>query len=320
MNKNITNFVALVKREFIEHRNGMFWIPVVLVGIMLVLITLSLMGVTEAIRINELQVEGISNLGDGLSVAEAKAAEKGADLGPLVAVFYWSLSSFAFTALPFVVFFGLLGSLYEERRDRSVLFFKSMPISDTQEVVAKLVTSVFGAPLVLLGVVIAGQLLIAVILSLVVLVQGGPVLTLWPLGDMIIGWTAFISFYTLMALWMMPFFAWLLLVSSFAPRMPFVFAVLPPVAIGIMEEVFFGTERFAMMVVSRAEGLAHALEKNMNHIQIHGPEDLYSGLSLEVWANGMANSLASGSFWAGLLVAVAMLFGAVEFRKRSLAL
>lgn len=320
MKNNITKFAALVKREFIEHKNGYFWIPVILVGLMLVMFALSLVGFGNAINIDDIKVHGISNLGEGLEMAEIKAAEKGVVLGPLISLFYWSLSSFAFIALPFVVFFSLLGSLYEERRDRSVLFFKSMPVSDTYEVLAKLVASVCVAPLVLLAVVIAGQLLIAFFLSIIVLFQGGPALTLWPLADMIIGWVSFVFGYSLFALWMIPFFAWLLLVSSFAPRMPFVFAVLPPVVIGIVEKVFFDTEKFALMIASRGEGLGRAIEKNLNHPMINGPEDFYTGLSLEIIFNGFVNSLASGSFWIGLVVAAAMLWGAIELRKRSLAL
>lgn len=320
MKNNLKKFTALVKREFIEHKNGYFWIPVLLVGIMFVMFALSLVGFGNAINIGDIKVDGISNIGEGLALAEIRAEEKGADLGTFISFFYWGLSGFAFVALPFVVFFSLLGSLYEERRDRSVLFFKSMPVSDTYEVLAKLVASVCVAPLVLLAVVIVGQLLIALFLSIIVLFQGGPVLTLWPLGDMITGWKSFILLYALFALWFLPLFAWLLLVSSFAPRMPFVFAVLPPVVISIVEKVFFGTERFALMLASRGEGLGHAIEKNLNHPMINGPEDLYSGLSLEIIYNGFANSLASGSFWMGLVVAAAMLWGAIELRKRSLAL
>lgn len=320
MKNNITKFAALVKREFIEHKNGYFWIPVILVGLMLAMLILSVLGFGNAIRLDEIQVYGISNLGEGLEIAQMQAAEKGADLGPMVALFFWSLSGFASVALPFVVFFSLLGSLYEERRDRSVLFFKSMPVSDTYEVLAKLVASVCVAPIVLLAVVIVGQLIIALFLSVIVLFQGGPVSVLWPLDDMIIGWVSFVFGYSLFALWFIPLFAWLLLVSSFAPRMPFVFAVLPPVVIGIVEKVFFDTERFALMLASRGEGLGRAIEKNLNHPMINGPEDLYSGLSLEIIFNGFVNSLASGSFWMGLVVAAAMLWGAIELRKRSLAL
>lgn len=320
MNNNITKFAALVKREFIEHKNGYFWIPVILVGLMLVMLMLSFLGFGDAVRIDEIKVHGISNLGEGLEMAEMKAAEKGVVLGPLISLFYWSLSGFAFIALPFVVFFSLLGSLYEERRDRSVLFFKSMPVSDTYEVLAKLVASVCVAPLALLAVVIAGQLIIALFLSIIVLFQGGPVLTLWPLGDMIIGWISFVGFYSLFALWALPFFAWLLLVSSFAPRMPFVFAFLPPIVIGIVEEVFFSSEKFVLMLAGQAEGFGRALEHDIHHNMINGPEDLYSGLSLEIIFNGFANSLASGGFWMGLVVAGGMLWGAIELRKRSLAL
>ena len=320
MKNNITKFAALIKREFIEHKTAYFWLPVILISLIFVMATLTLLGVGNALQVGELEIHGISNLGEALTEAEERAAQKGMELGGFVALAYWLMSILGFAALGFVVFFSLLGSLYEERRDRSVLFFKSMPVSDTQEVLAKLVAAVFIAPLILLVLSIAAQLLVALVLSPFVLAQGGPVSALWPLGYMFTGWLSYVFYYSLYALWMMPFFAWILLVSSFAPRMPFVFVVLPPLVVGIVEEVFFGSERFIEMLGSRAEGFALSFEQDLTFREIVSPADLHAGLSLDVFFSGLGNSLVSGNFWMGLAVAGVMLYGAIELRKRSLAL
>ena len=79
-----------------------------------------------------------------------------------------------------------------------------------------------------------------------------------------------------------------------------------------VEEVFFSTEKFALMLAGQAEGLGRALEQNFQHHMIRGPEDLYSGLSLEIIFNGLLNSLATGNFWCGLIVAAAMLWAAIH--------
>ena len=319
MKNNLKKFTALVKREFIEHKNGYFWIPAVLVSIVVVILILSLMGAGR-VQMGDLEVHGIANLSDGLMRMQQEMGHDNISFGSKVAGMYWVPMIPAAIALGFVVFFSLLGSLYEERRDRSVLFFKSMPVSDTQEVLAKLVTAVLVAPLGFLAIVIAGQLIVALLLSLIVLVQGGPVGLLWPLGDMIIGWVSMSLFYGLFALWQLPNFAWLLLVSSFAPRMPFVFAVLPPIVLVIVEGIFFGSEHIGKLLGSRAEGFGMAIEKS---IPVHSDvavAEFTASMSLELFLNGLVNTLASGSFWMGLVVAGGMLWGAIELRKRSLAL
>lgn len=319
MKNNLKKFTALVKREFIEHKNGYFWIPTIIIGIVLAILILTLMGVGR-FQMGELEVHGITNLSDGLMRLQEEAGNKDLPFGAKVAGIYWVPMIPAAVALGFVVFFSLLGSLYEERRDRSVLFFKSMPVSDTQEVLAKLVTAIFVAPLVFLAIVIVGQLIIATLLSLVVMVQGGPAGLLWPLGDMIASWISMFLFYALFVLWVLPNFAWLLLVSSFAPRMPFVFAILPPIVLVIVEKIFFGSEHIGNLLDSRGEDFAAAIQQSLPAHDTIVMSGITARMSFDVFFSGLGNSLASGSFWGGLLVAGAMLWGAIELRKRSLAL
>ena len=56
------------------------------------------------------------------------------------------------------------------------------------------------------------------------------------------------------SLWYAPIYAWLLLVSGWARRAPFLWAVLPPLAIGVVEKVAFNTSHFAAMLANRISG------------------------------------------------------------------
>ena len=232
--KNIApKFTGLVKREFLDGKNGYLYAPLALAGLMLLLIFLALVDVGDTIYIDGMELDGVSQLSEGLDRAIEEGKQE--DLSAGIALMYWALSGLLWMAFPFVVANSLLSNLYEERRDKSILFWKSMPIADWQEVAAKFFTTLFVAFGIYLAITIALQLIVATILSVVVIFQGGPVLELWPLGKMLTSWIYLIPHYVLVILWALPIVAWMTIVSAYAPRMPFMYAILPPVAIIIIE-------------------------------------------------------------------------------------
>ncbi|MBV1900822.1 MAG: hypothetical protein KUG56_04030, partial [Kordiimonadaceae bacterium] len=166
-------FKALVKREILDGKNGYLRVPVILAGITVALFILSVLGFGKMEIFDGMQGKSFESLGDVLAHLETKSAGERA---AAITGGYWAMTMLPFVAFPFVVFFSLLGSLYEERRDRSILFWKSMPIADWQEVAVKLFVPVVVAPVIFLLVVIASQLIIAVFLSLISVFQGGPLL------------------------------------------------------------------------------------------------------------------------------------------------
>ncbi|MEX0298389.1 MAG: hypothetical protein AB3N28_04920, partial [Kordiimonas sp.] len=140
---------ALVKRELLDGKNGYLRVPAILAGITVVLLVLSALGFGNMIEFHGMQHEGIENLRDAVEKLHEKEPE---NAPAAIAVGYWGMSALAWMAFPFVVFFSLLGALYEERRDKSILFWKSMPVADWQEVAVKLFVPVIVAPLVFLAV------------------------------------------------------------------------------------------------------------------------------------------------------------------------
>ena len=304
---------ALIKREFFEGYNGYFWTPVVLLAVTLTVALAAALGIKGGIiHIDDIIIQNISNLSEALERAKA---EEGTELPYAIAMAYTSLSMPAWIAFPFVVFFSLLDSLYEERRDRSILFWKSMPVADWQEVLAKLVMPVLGAPVIFMAVTIVAQLSIAVILSVIVLFQGGPVTELWPLGVLVSGWAGSLASYLIYALWAAPVLCWILLVSAYARRMPFLLAILPPVVLIVVEEIFFSSSRFANWLGYHLGGWAK--DSFFADRDISGPLDLHHNMVDSTWKS-FTGSAVQGEFWFGLVVAAAFYFGAVELRKRAL--
>ncbi len=307
-------FSALVKREVLDGKNGYILVPVILTGITLILVVLSSLGLGNIIYFDDMRGAGIANLADAMNqLVEQEPKEMPAGM----TLMYWVTTGLAWVAFPFVIFFSLLGSLYEERRDRSILFWKSMPVADWQEVLAKFFTPVIMAPASFLAVAIAAQLFTALFLSLVMILQGGPVSELWPLGLMITSWFAFIAHYLLWLLWALPLLAWLLFVSSFAARMPFLWAILAPLVLIAVEALFLSTHLFGNWIGLHFGEWQNGAYSQLSH-DIDGPRDVLNAVLGGAQWEGLTYSLSNAQFWFGLVVAVGFIFGAIEMRKKAI--
>lgn len=309
----MNTYIALVKREILDGKNGYIRVPIILAAITIALVVLSASGVGQISLIDDFERHEIHNLGDALNKAQQ---EEGAELPAAITVGYWAISILTWMAFPFVIFFSLLSALYEERRDRSILFWKSMPIDDWQEVLVKLFVPVVVGPAIFLAVTIAAQLVVAFFLSFVVLFQGGPVLELWPLGLMISSWFSAISHYLIWALWALPLLAWVLFVSAYASRLPFMWAILVPAVIFIAEGMFFETYEVLRWVGIQLGGWQDFAFNDM-HPNIDGPRDVLGLIFGRAQWEALTYSLGAPRFWFGLIVAAAFVYGSIELRKRA---
>ena len=110
---------------------------------------------------------------------------------------------------------------------------------------------------------------------------------------------------TVHALWHAPLYAWLLLVSAWARRTPFLWAVLPPLAIGVLERIAFSTSHFGSLLRYRLDGRHAGGVRPRGRGRGHPP----AGAARPV------RFLASPGLWIGLLVAAAFLAAAVRLRR-----
>ena len=207
------------------------------------------------------------------------------------------------TALIVGVFYSL-DALHGERRDRSILFWKSLPVSDLTTVLSKASIPVLVLPLLAFTLTVALQFIMLLLSSVVLLGSGLNVATLWTqLSFVQMSLLLLYHLLTVHSLWYAPFFGWLLLVSGWARRAAFLWAVLPLLVIAIVEKIAFHTSFFAAMLQHRLGGAAEAVVAPgtfpmdpMTHVT---PGHFLSNLGL----------------WLGLAIFAAFLAAAVRLRR-----
>src|SRR5688572_22235054 len=219
-------FKLLLRREFWEHKGGFFWAPLVAGGISLLLTIMAIIVGEVAARraMSDGQMFGDSFTVNGLDLGKITSkmgAEEmqhlagGIDLSMLLA------SSWPFIVLAFVVFFYCLGALYDERKDRSVLFWKSLPLSDRDTVLSKVASATLVAPALATVAAIITMFGFLLLISAVVLIHGGnPVKLLWGPASPLVLASQYVAAIPVYALWAMPTVGWLMLCSAWARSKP----------------------------------------------------------------------------------------------------
>ncbi len=202
-----------------------------------------------------------------------------------------------------VSFFYSIDCLYGERRDRSILFWKSLPVSDLTTVLSKASIPLVVLPLFSFAVTVAIQCFMLLYSTLVVAASGQSVAMLWSkvhLFQMSSG--LLFHLLTVHMLWYTPIYGWLLLVSAWARRAPFLWAVLPLAGIGIFERFTFHTTHFAALVLQRFSGPepTHAA----------GHDSMSSMFSIDA-----ATFFSAPGLWIGLVIAAIFLAAAVRLRR-----
>jgi ABC-2 type transport system permease protein len=204
-----------------------------------------------------------------------------------------------------VASFYCLGALHNERRDRSILFWKSMPISDLKAVLVKASVPLVAVPVILFVVIFATQLVMLAVSAMVLLPSGVRFATLWsqwPIFRMSV-----VLAYGLVTetLWYAPVWGWLLMVSAWARRAPFLWAILPPIGLCIIEMFAFGTGHFSHFLAVRLGGGFDAAFSDA------GPRESMVDLA-QIDPGRFFGSL---EFWGGLVVGAGFLAAAVWLRR-----
>jgi len=143
----------------------------------------------------------------------------------------------------------LMTALYQDRKDRSILFWKSMPVSEWEEVLSKLGVAIVVAPVIYIAASMLTQLAYVLLAMLMVARMDMDPFQLI-LGHIEFGSLFFnqIGGWILSALWMAPLYAWLLLASAAAKRSPFMLAFTPIIAVIAIEEIFLGTDYMVSLI------------------------------------------------------------------------
>ncbi|MGZ4831803.1 MAG: ABC transporter permease, partial [Terriglobales bacterium] len=224
----------------------------------------------------------------------------------LIAQPYFFASGLMMLTTLVVGVFYCLDALYGERRDRSILFWKSLPVSDLTTVLSKAITPVVILPLITFAITIVTQWIMLLVSIAVLLGSGLSVATLWTHASLFQTWPMlFYHFLTAHGLWYAPLYAWLLLVSAWARRAPFLWAALPLVAIGGVERIAFNTSHFFTLLQERMLGGGG------------GGDNILTGiLSMDPLMHFTPGQfMISPGLWIGLAIAVAFLVAAARLRQ-----
>ncbi len=198
--------------------------------------------------------------------------------------------------------FYCLDALHGERRDRSILFWKSLPVSDRTTVLSKASIPLVVLPLFIFAIIVVTQF-IMLLWSSVVLLPSGLAATTWTRFNLL--QQSLILLYGLiaLALWHAPIYGWLLLISSWTRRATFLWAVLPFLAIGVLEKIAFNSSHFASLLKYRFMG--HLKEAFVFDARgVHSLAQLTPG-----------KFLSTPGLWIGLVFAAIFLAAAVRLRR-----
>ena len=295
--------LALLRREIWEHRS--IYVAPTAVAVIMSLVSIAGM-VTISAFDNEVRMAilGASNIvGD----AERQAA---------MTVFFLGTSWIFLFTLAIMTVFYTLDSLYAERKDKSILFWRSLPITDAETVISKLLTAIVVLPLVIVAAIIITHLLNLVASSIWITVKGGDAGHLvWGSVALLDNWLAAFIVTFASAVWMSPFIGWFLFVSSFTKRMPLLMAFMPLILLPLIELILLRSSYFAEAVFGRGDlmplfrGMDIEEFFDEDHMQVN--EELISLLAhLDI-----VQFLASPSLWAGIIVCGLFTTAAIYVRR-----
>ena len=284
----------LIRREFWEHRA--LWAAPLAMAVILVLI--AIFGHFEMATMTALTTE------------QARA---------IMGVTVWAMSLVLFLIAGIVLSFYLLDCLYADRRDRSILFWKSLPVSDAATVLAKFAVAIVVVPLGVFLLALVTDLAVRGILTL--RTGAGLMVEHFPLWD---GW-AWLQTQALLALllaasllWYSPLAAYLLMVSAWARRNVMMWAVVPPVVLALVERLAIGSSHVlgflsdrlepAFPAMAGVEAQVRASMVTLHRDQIVSMPRLFEQLDV-------APIFLNIQMLLGLVVTAALLYAAIRLRR-----
>jgi ABC-2 type transport system permease protein len=290
----MNTYVWLFRREFWENRS-IVWLPAA-IGVVVLLLALF----------------SHADLSD---MPANVTAEQGRMMGAVALL------------LPGAVFFAvmsiytawyLLDCLHSDRRDKSILFWKSLPISDTETVISKLLMGSVVIPLVYFIVADIAALGAAFVLSVRL---GSPLVThLWHLDTWFQLQLLWIYIIVTQALWFLPLTGWLMLVSAWARKAPALWSILPPLALVYLEREIAHTFVLGNLMWDRVAGYlprafnggsggAYSFHTHIDKSDINAPTNVWELINPQAF-------FSSAALWGGVAVGAALVAAAIVLRHR----
>jgi ABC-2 type transport system permease protein len=295
---------TLLRRELWEHRS-VYVVPAVVALITLLTSWTSQVTIAEFEHL-DIGIVGAANLPENVRAAAISFSMIGLSVSFIIAM--WILT-----------IFYALDSLYTERKDRSILFWRSVPVTDFETVLSKLLTALLVIPLVTFGIIVATQLLVLLSMTVQIDFRGGsPWQMIWAVAPFIDTWAAIIVLLIALPLWLSPFLGWFLFVSAFTKRSPLLVAALPIVLLPLFEKLFFNSTVVAETFFVRTMKFPLFTGVDNMELMFQEGEDLAKLAEAELSVFGLldlGSFLASSQLWLGIVVCSLFTAAAIYVRR-----
>lgn len=305
--------ITLLRKEVIENKGTCVWLPVVFAAILIVLVAGSLLFQPNiALSLNGDGLTGLSALTEEMSVE---------DRHQMTRMFLSALSLPFLIQLSLVVIFYLAHALFDERKDRSILFWKSLPVSDRLTVISKVIMATVVFPLSYWLIFTITQVLFLSMISVYGLVADLPV---WPFlfQPSLVLEQAVTYLLALIAqgLWLLPIYAYVLFCSSWAPRSPLM------VSLAILAVISLTITGWRVLQLGQVLGFEplgwvgrrfseSPLPLNFK-LTVDNPSETIGQTTHMIQ---LLETFLSPMMWLGWLIALPLLLGAVVMRRRATA-
>jgi ABC-2 type transport system permease protein len=299
----IGHYLALMKREFWEHRS--IWVTPVAIASIVTLGTLTALVFT-------------GKFAQELDVAIFAAQNIAGDTERRVVLtgFFFVSSQLFLLGLGVLTVFYTLDSLYAERKDKSILFWRSLPVTDAETVVSKLLTALMLIPAVAIIAIVATHLVNLIVVSIWVAMKGGDAgMLIWGSVPFLDNWLAMTIVVFCGAIWMSPFLGWFLFVSAYTRRAPLLMAFLPLILIPMIEGIFLRSAHFAEAVWGRGAKLPLFADMDFEGFFEDGhPEITREMLSLLTHMD-LGKFFTNVDTWLGVIVCGLLTTAAIYVRR-----
>lgn len=297
----IADQFALIKRELWEHRS-LYLTPAV-IALLMSLGTITGQATFSAFdQAVDLALLGGGNLGDN----ERAAA---------ITVIMSGVTVFFIIGMWFLTIFYALDALYAERKDRSILFWRSIPCTDFETVLSKVLTALFVIPLITFGFVVVTHIVVLVISSIWISLQGADAgHMIWSAAPLLENWLATLLILIAVPLWSSPFVGWFLFISAYTKRGPFMMAVLPLLILPMLEKIFIGSTMVAEAFYVRAWQMPLFKGVDPTDFFDQDSNSIPEAVSL-LDAIDFGGFITSGGLWTGLIVCGLFTTAAIYVRR-----
>ncbi|MDN5864143.1 MAG: hypothetical protein L0I62_02850 [Gammaproteobacteria bacterium] len=293
--------LTLLRREYWEHRGRYFWLPVVIFG--LFMLASLIIGIAVGGGFTDVHPTGVAD-GGGVAIL-------GFGIG---FVFYilFAISSIAY----------LLSCLGDDRVDKSVLFWRSLPVSDTSTVLSKVGAVALLGPAIIWIATIVTHLLVLFAIACLASARGATGFTVFASPLALFGtWALFGWAMLLTALWWLPYIGWLLAISSIFKKRAWLWGVLAPIIVGFAEVI--------LSSIFTSNTTSHFFAFITKHLIVAplyywgnpsiGSAYLTAGVhqSFFTQAGAITHFLTEPSMWIGAGIGIGLIIFAIAARRHS---